>query len=128
MISLVNRVVGLWRGADGQTAEVVYEGSDLSGPDRWIAVDALAVPCVRIQTVMELKDGTRVLLPTNEIAHILPDRSGVLVLFKADDAPQGELMHCAPPQQRRDLQRRWLAALPASEPLGKVRQLPRRTA
>ncbi|MCU4121198.1 hypothetical protein N8A90_19140, partial [Variovorax sp. N23] len=28
---------------------------------------------------------------------ILPDRSGVLVLFKADDAPQGELMHYAPP-------------------------------
>lgn len=39
----------------------------------------------------------RVLLPTNEIAHILPDRSGVLVLFKADDAPRGELTHYAPP-------------------------------
>lgn len=94
---LVSKVLGLWRGADGKTAEVGYEGSDRDHPRRWADVDALLEPRMQFQTAIELDDGTRVLLPTNEIAHILPDRSGVLVLFKADDAPQGELMHYAPP-------------------------------
>ena len=97
MSALVSKVVGLWRGADGKTAEVAYEGSDKSGPENWATVYALIAPRINYQTAIELDEGVRILLPTNEIGHVLPDRSGVLVLFKADRAPQGNLMHHLPP-------------------------------
>lgn len=84
MSSLVVQVFGVWRGADGRTAEVIYEGSRLSGPERWAEVRRLLAPKIEINTEMELDTGERIVLPTTEIAHLLPDRTGVLVLFRSN--------------------------------------------
>jgi len=81
MTAQVCKVIGVWRGGDGRLAEVVYEGGDGGSAHRWDAVDALQEPRVKLRTVIELEGTSRVTLPTNEIAHILPDKSGVLVLF-----------------------------------------------
>lgn len=100
MNALVNKVIGLWRGATGDLAEVVYEGGNEGGLEKWIAVQSLIAPCINYQTEIELQDGRRVSLPANEIAHILPDRTGVLVLFSKSLASfdsAEELIHCAPP-------------------------------
>jgi hypothetical protein len=99
--SAVNIVIGLWQGDDGKLAEVIYDGdASHSGTERWRAVDALKSPCVRLRTSLGLNGGQRVILATDEIAHILPDRTGVLVLF---DSRRGspdvcqDRMHCSPP-------------------------------
>lgn len=101
MNGLVNRVIGLWQGEDGQLAEVVYEGDDSqSGSERWRAVDGLKAPCIRLRTRLELSDGQRVILPIDEIAHILPDRTGVLALFdegRVSLDASDDLLNCSPP-------------------------------
>ncbi|MET3391087.1 hypothetical protein ABIC33_001726 [Variovorax sp. 1140] len=101
MNGLVSKVIGLWQGADGQLAEVVYEGDDSQGGiERWRAVDSLKAPCIRLRTRIELNDGRRVTLAIDEIAHILPDRTGVLVLFSNRRRPldaSDDLVHFALP-------------------------------
>lgn len=98
MSSLVSKVIGLWRGADGQVAEVVYEqGGELTGPSSRVSVHALKPPRVHFQTAIEHDDESRVLLPVDEIANILPDRTGVFVIFDRNrPSPEG-LLYCPPP-------------------------------
>ena len=88
MTALVCKVSGIWRGDDGNMAEVGYGRTDGGRRNHWDAVDALKEPRVKLRTVIELEDGLRVILPTNEIAYILPDKSGVLVLFDDDKSVQ----------------------------------------
>ncbi len=97
MTGLIRRVIGLWRGADGAMAEVVYDGNGPFGPDSWLAVDALLAPKTHYQTVIELDIGERVLLSTNEIADILPDRTGVLVVFGLSKTPPLDMILFGPP-------------------------------
>ncbi|MGJ7542048.1 hypothetical protein [Variovorax sp. LT1R16] len=77
---LIDRVIGRWMGADTRIAEVVYEGGGESA-ERWVHVDSLKKPVIRLSTALDLNDGTRTLLPVDEIAHLLPDRTGVFVVF-----------------------------------------------
>lgn len=82
MINLINKTIGIWRGFDGKFAEVEMGGVVGYQPN-WDHVDALAQPREKICTALELDTGARINLPTNEIAHILSDRTGVLVLFSS---------------------------------------------
>ena len=79
--SHVSKIIGLWRGNDGSLVEVSYGGVETESPNFRNAIDALKEPRVRLRTMMELNDGSRINLPANETAHILPDAPGVLVLF-----------------------------------------------
>jgi hypothetical protein len=98
MSSLVNMVIGLWRGADGKVAEVVYEQrGELTGPSSRESVHALKPPRAHFQTAIEHDDNSRVLLPVDEIAHILPDKTGVLVIFDRNRQPPEGLTYCPPP-------------------------------
>jgi hypothetical protein len=57
----------------------------------------LVPPTLHLPTELELMDGTRALLPVAKIAHILPDRSGVLVVFDLTDVRPEALIDFAPP-------------------------------
>ncbi|MGO4391882.1 hypothetical protein AB4Z46_11060 [Variovorax sp. M-6] len=96
MSALVSKVIGRWLGANGCLAEVVYEGSNVSGPERWAAVDSLPAPVVRLETQVELSDGSRRGLGVGGIAHLLPDHTGVLVVFVSAKPPAGLIFFDAP--------------------------------
>ena len=82
----VEKVIGLVYGAGGQKAEVVYSdyGSSL---DKWAAVNKLEEPKTSGGIQLLLSNQALVQLPADEIAHILPDRTGVLVVFDATTPP-----------------------------------------
>jgi len=86
-MNLVKKTIGLWRGADGEEAEVDIDlgGGNWYRPD-WRDVDALLEPRRRYRTAIVLNGGERVLLPTNETPRILMDRTGVFVVFDAQKA------------------------------------------
>ena len=81
---LISKVFGVWRGADGTLGEVVYDSYNGAGKE-WDAVDALVRPVKEIQIACELDDGKRIVFPFMDIAAILPDRTGVLVVFSGQD-------------------------------------------
>jgi hypothetical protein len=81
MIELISKVVGVWQGAGGQQAEIIYDGPGGLSKERWEAVDRLPSPRRSVQTFLVLDSGRWIALPCNELAHILPDRPGVLVVF-----------------------------------------------
>lgn len=77
----IARALLVKQGADGERAHVVVDGSSESGELRWAAVRALKPPKQEIETALVLDDGTYVSLPFTELAWILPDRTGVLIIF-----------------------------------------------
>jgi hypothetical protein len=83
MNKLISKVIGVWRGADGTLGEVTYDSHDGMGKG-WEAVDVLIRPIREIQIVCVLEDGARVVFPFMDIAAILPDRTGVLVVFSGN--------------------------------------------
>lgn len=93
----VSKVIGCWYGSNGQTAEVIYESAQPFGPESWEAVDLLLEPRKHYRTDIELVGGCRVELPVNEIATILSDKSGVLVLFTPSRQSDAGLIHFDPP-------------------------------
>lgn len=92
------KTVGLWRGSDGKEAEVDIDlgGADWYRPD-WTNVDLLLEPRTRYQTAIVLENGERVLLPTNETPRILPNRTGVLVIFEAKKAAPEKCLSLSEP-------------------------------
>lgn len=89
MNEIVCKVVGRWRGADGATAEVIYDGPGSEPLENWSAVNLLRSPAAPINTELELSSGRRIPLPTTEIACLLPDRSGVLAIFENSGSTGG---------------------------------------
>ena len=83
------KTIGLWRGADGKEAEVDIDlgGADWYRPN-WNYVDLLLEPRERYQTAIVLEGGERILLPIRETLRILPDRSGVFVVFEEEKTPR----------------------------------------
>ncbi|MDM7943959.1 MAG: hypothetical protein QUV35_15150 [Hydrogenophaga sp.] len=77
----ISQVMLLKEGADGERASVTTDGSCEPGEKRWAAVHALKPPKREIETRLLLEDGAYVPLPFCELAWILPDRTGVLVIF-----------------------------------------------
>ena len=76
-------VMLLKEGADGRRASVITDGSREPGEKRWAAVHALKLPKREIETGLLLEDGAYVALPFCALAWIIPDRTGVLVIFKS---------------------------------------------
>jgi hypothetical protein len=79
--ALVSKTLLVKEGADGKRSHVVTDGSDEPGELRWAAVHRLVQPKKEIETALMLDDGTYIPLSFTELAHILPDRTGVLVIF-----------------------------------------------
>ena len=81
-VLLVSKVGLVKRGSDGQVATVFTDGDKRDGESRWAAVSALPAPIVEVGTELHLEDSQTVRLPFSELAWLLPDRTGVLVIFK----------------------------------------------
>lgn len=96
MSALISKVIGVWRGANGALAEVVYDNGGGHGGD-WSAVDALEKPLKSIHVVCELDDRQRIVLPFDDIGGMLPNRTGILVVFEEHpQANQGSLYFPVP--------------------------------
>ncbi|HSX93411.1 MAG TPA: hypothetical protein VLG41_10850 [Hydrogenophaga sp.] len=78
----ISKTLLVKQGAGGERAQVVVDGSNEDGELRWAAVKALKPPKKEIEAALILDDGTYVSFPFCELAWILPDRTGVLVIFK----------------------------------------------
>lgn len=95
----ISKIIGQWQGADGALAEVVFSGEGRFGPESWAAVDELTKPLIKLDKILVLTDGSRIALPVSEIPELLPDHSGVLVVFneKAKGAASRNFMQIPPP-------------------------------
>lgn len=80
--SLVHQVSLLWEGSDGAQASVISQRSSLNAIQSWREVDRLIPPKRQLETALVLDDDTYVPLPFCDLAWNLPDRTGVLVIFK----------------------------------------------
>jgi hypothetical protein len=80
--SPVREVVGTWKGADGEVAEVCYDGPSFDAMEAFKPLDKLLKPLTKVSMQMNLDDGTSVDLPFRTIAYMLPDRSGVIAIFE----------------------------------------------
>lgn len=69
------------RGANGVDAIVFVDGDARSGDERWADVKALPHPKIELGSEIWLESGEKTRLPFNALPWILPDRTGVLVLF-----------------------------------------------
>lgn len=79
---LVKQIATLWEGADGSRAHVVHQGGTLDADERWKKVDALLHPAKRVCTFLIDQNGDERVFPFAELAWLLPDKTGVLVIFK----------------------------------------------
>ena len=79
---LVSKTAWVFRGANGAEATVFTDGDERGGDDRWSEVRALPKPKVVLGTELWLEGNERIRLPFEAQASILPDRTGVLVLFE----------------------------------------------
>jgi hypothetical protein len=86
--SLIKLTGSSFSGAGNITADVIYEGLDIPFEQRWQDVDNLEKPIKKTQTFLLLDDGTRVSLPVNAVPELLPDRGGVVVVFRVDSQGQ----------------------------------------
>jgi len=69
------------RGANGTEAIVFVDGDERDGELRWAEVKSLPLPRVELGSELLLDDGERIRLPFTALPWILPDHTGVLVLF-----------------------------------------------
>lgn len=83
MNSLLSQTASVWKGADGSLAHVIHDGSPLDATVRWKEVDELQDPVEKLGTVLIDQDGRKVGLPFDELAWLLPDKTGVLVIFRS---------------------------------------------
>ncbi len=82
MKARVARVVLLKAGTDDSLARWVVDGGHQSADIAAQVLQALPKPTRTLRTELELDDGHEIHLPFKEFAHILPDRTGVLVIFQ----------------------------------------------
>jgi hypothetical protein len=86
MSGLIIQTGSVFESADGKQAEVIYEGSDEDGLDKWKRIESLKKPRKLLETFMILNDGYRVRIPVKQVPHILPDKTGVLVIFEESES------------------------------------------
>lgn len=83
MTAHISQVVNVWRDTGGSTAEVIWDGSNLSSTEKWKCVKELDEPKKQISSYLLLEDGTRSYLPfIDGSAYLLPDRTGVVAIFE----------------------------------------------
>lgn len=75
----------VFRGANGAEAIVFTDGDERDVDVLWSNVRALPKPKVTLGTQLWLVDGGIIRLPFKSQASILPDRTGVLVLFESGE-------------------------------------------
>jgi len=78
-IKLVIKVI---ESADGQRADWIIDGGDQPADIYWSVLDGLKRPTHTVETRLLLDTGEVISLPLKDFAYLLPDRSGVLVIFK----------------------------------------------
>jgi hypothetical protein len=71
----------LYQGADGSIACYWLDGGLQDFEQRWHEVDALPAPKRDVQSFLVLDNDVEIRLPFKNSPYILPDRSGVLVIF-----------------------------------------------
>lgn len=81
-VKLVAKTGLVKRGANGVEAIVFVDGDERDGDLRWAEVKSLPPPKVELGSEIWLDGDERIRLPFNALPWILPDRTGVLVLFK----------------------------------------------
>lgn len=81
--SRISKVGLVKRGSDGTEATVFTDGDSRDGADRWAEVLALREPRVEVGVLLQLEDLHQVLLPFSELAWLLPDKTGVLAIFRS---------------------------------------------
>lgn len=96
--SRVSKVGLVKRGSDGKEATVFTDGDSRDGADRWAEVLALPEPRAEVGVLLQLEDLQQVRLPFSELAWILPDKTGVLVIFRSRSytRPDGQDVFPAP--------------------------------
>ena len=82
MTSLVKQVIGVWQGADGSIAEMIYDGSPLDAMTLFEKVESLPDPARKISAYLLLENEERSVLPFIGVAYMLPDRTGVVAIFE----------------------------------------------
>lgn len=98
MKAFVAQTGKLLRGADGNTAEVIFDGKKTDAIEAWTSVDKLTKPLKAVESFLILTDGKRVSLPFCGIAYRIPDHTGVVAIFEPGQYlnPQGEDMFARP--------------------------------
>jgi len=81
-VKLVSKTGLVFRGADGGEVIVFTDGDVQDADARWVDVHALPKPVIVLGSELWLDGDERIRLPFEAQASILPDRTGVLVLFK----------------------------------------------
>jgi hypothetical protein len=86
------------RGANGDEAIVFTDGDTRDGEIRWADVKALPSPKIGLGSEIWLESGEQIRLPFTQLLWILPDRTGVIAIFRAGQYlnPQGEDFFPAP--------------------------------
>ena len=97
MSSLVKQILVKWRVSDGRLFELIYEGEDEDLFNDHKILDPYPRPLAMVEVFLRLDDATKIVLPVDEIPHILPDRTGVLVIFDRNRPSAEGLLYCPPP-------------------------------
>lgn len=73
------------RGSNGVEAIVFIDGDERCADERWAEVDALESPILPLGSELWLTDGRQIKLPFSALPWMLPDRTGVVVLFESGE-------------------------------------------
>lgn len=73
---------------NGASYEIVYEGKGENWEHPFDGYENSPRPHQWLETFLLLDDGTRVSLPVNAVPELLPDRGGVVVVFRVDSQGQ----------------------------------------
>lgn len=81
MSLLIDKIIGIWSNESGRAFEVFYEGDSQDWLEMTAQMRRVISTPRKLQIVLACSNGVRVKLPFSEIPEILPDRSGVVVIF-----------------------------------------------
>jgi len=79
--ALVSKSVWVYRGSDGGEATVRLDDAHSQEESDWSTVDALLEPVVNVGSELWLDDGRKIRFPFSAQPKILPDQTGVVVIF-----------------------------------------------
>lgn len=82
MKTTIKLVAKVMESVEGQRVDWIIDGGDQPADVYWSVMDDLKQPIRVVETRLLLDTGETVSLPFKEFAYLLPDRSGVLVIFK----------------------------------------------
>lgn len=82
MTAKVQQTVLLWHAADGERFQYIVDRGGLSDEGNSERLRALKRPLAQVSSQLILEDGSVISLPFTDFAWIVPDRTGVLVIFQ----------------------------------------------